>query len=81
MPGKRQMIKYNRSSLRRLVTVMALSSASVEGPTMAGVQVTEGMLAGAVPSDELSMIGAFSSGTGVLMTGFDATLSSCCRPC
>jgi hypothetical protein len=81
MPGKGKWIKYNRSSLRRLVTVMALSSASVEGPTMTGVQATEGVLAGMVPSGEFSMIGAFSSGTGVLTIGSDATFSSCCRPC
>jgi hypothetical protein len=80
MPGKGKWIKYNRSSLQCLVTVMAFSSASVKGPTMAGMQVMEGVLAGAVLSDKLAMIGAFSSSTGVLTTGSDATLAELLPP-
>ena len=44
---------------RGLVTVMASSSANVEGPPTAGVHVTEGPLAAEVPG-----VGLFNSNTG-----------------
>ena len=48
-----------------LVTVMASSSANVEAPPMAGVQVTEGPLAAEVPAGVFSPHpGALSSNTG-----------------
>ena len=52
---------------------MASISASVEAPPTAGVQVTEGLLAGAVPAGVFSIPGALSSGTAVLAGGVTNT--------
>ena len=48
---------------------MASSSANVQGPPTAGVQVTEGLLAGVVPDGESSLPRALSSCTAMLAGG------------
>ena len=54
---------------RGLVTVMASSSANVEGPPMAGVHVTEGALAAEVPG-----VGVLSSNTGTTVGDTNAAV-------
>ena len=56
---------------------MASSSANVEAPPTAGVQVTEGPLAGAVPAGVFSLPGALSSDAAILAAGDTNTIVLC----